>query len=68
MSFVSPDGDEFYNKSLVTKRNDSIKEFLRRYELVNNVDKIHFVQRERIGWSFVSWWHLTPTYPTGKKC
>lgn len=45
VSFVSPDGDESYNKSLVTKRNDSIKEFLRRYELVNNVDKIHFCSK-----------------------
>ena len=45
VSFVSPDGDESYNKSLVTKRNNSIKEFLRRYELVNNVDKIHFCSK-----------------------
>lgn len=67
-TFVSPDGNESDNKSLVARRNDSIKEFLQRYNSDVSVDKIHFFQRERIGRSFVSWWHPTPTCRIGKKC
>lgn len=67
-TFVSPDGDESYNRSLAARRNDSIKEFLQRYNSDVSVDKIHFFQRERIGRSFVSWWHPTPTCQIGKKC
>ena len=52
-TFVSPDGDESYNRSLAARRNDSIKEFLQRYNSDVSVDKIHFFQRERIGRSFV---------------
>lgn len=67
-TFVSPDGNESYNRSLAARRNDSIKEFLQRYNSDVSVDKIHFFQRERIGRSFVSWWHPTPTCQIGKKC
>lgn len=67
-TFVSPDGDESYNRSLAARRNDSIKEFLQRYNSDVSVDKIHFFQGERIGRSFVSWWHPTLTYQIGKKC
>ena len=42
VTFVSPDGDESYNTSLVARRNNSIKEFLQRYKSDVNVDKIHF--------------------------
>lgn len=41
-TFVSPDGDESYNRSLAARRNDSIKEFLQRYNSDVSVDKIHF--------------------------
>ena len=41
-TFVSPDGNESDNKSLVARRNDSIKEFLQRYNSDVSVDKIHF--------------------------
>ena len=41
-TFVSPDGDESYNRSLAARRNDSIKEFLQRYNSDVGVDKIHF--------------------------
>ena len=41
-TFVSPDGDESYNRSLIARRNDSIKEFLQRYNSDVGVDKIHF--------------------------
>lgn len=67
-TFVSPDGNESYNRGLAARRNDSIKEFLQRYNSDVSVDKIHFFQRERIGRSFVSWWHPTPTCRIGKKC
>ena len=46
-TFVSPDGDESYNRSLAARRNDSIKEFLQRYNSDVSVDKIHFFFRGR---------------------
>ena len=41
-TFVSPDGNESYNRGLAARRNDSIKEFLQRYNSDVSVDKIHF--------------------------
>lgn len=41
-TFVSPDGDETYNMSLATRRSNSIKKFLQRYESEVGSEKIHF--------------------------
>ena len=46
-TFVSPDGNESYNRVLAARRNDSIKEFLQRYNSDVSVDKIHFFFRGR---------------------
>lgn len=49
-TFVSPDGNDSYNRSLVAQRNNSIKEFLQRYKSDVDVDKIHFLS-EGEDWS-----------------
>ena len=41
-TFVSPEGDESYNASLISKRNHSISEFLQRYHSDIDVNKIHY--------------------------
>ena len=41
-TFVSPEGDEAYNVSLISKRNHSISEFLQRYHSNIDVNKIHY--------------------------
>lgn len=48
ITFVSPDGDEAYNKSLANRRNNSIREFLKRYSV--EIDKVHLVS-EGEDWS-----------------
>lgn len=40
-TFVSPEGDESYNASLIARRNNVIKEFLRQYHPQMNPEKIH---------------------------
>lgn len=40
-TYVSPEGDESYNSSLIARRNNAIKEFLRQYNSEMDAERIH---------------------------
>lgn len=67
-TFVSPEGDESYNASLISKRNHSISEFYNDTIRILTLIRFIIFQLARIGQSYVSWRQLTLTCRIVRKC